>query len=226
MKKYLLIVLFLSIIVVWCAKQTTDTIDVNSISDLTTLQVMITQISEQVTQWTIDPEEAQLLLNQLQDKYLELTDTTQHNIEAQFETVQNCLSQKSITSYTLPLWAKKLGMTEPKDMELNKVLSKNYTNSEWYNSTILVYTWTYVVALQQAELIAKKANLRASKMFEQGQAIAKDNDVGYISGLDIDNLGKGMVYGNHDLLDTNIENLLSVSVDQDGTLIIETTKYK
>lgn len=187
---------------------------------------MITQISEQVTQWTIDPEEAQLLLNKLQDKYLELTDITQHNIEIQFETAQNCLSQKSITSYTLPLWAKKLGMTEPKDMELNKILSKNYTNSEWYNSTILVYTWTYAVALQQAESIAKKANLHVSKTFEQGQAIAKGNDVGYISGLDIDNLEKGIVYGNHDLLDTNIENLLSVSVDQEGTLIIEATKYK
>jgi hypothetical protein len=50
--------------------------------------------------------------------------------------------------------------------------------------------------------------------------------VDYISGLDIGGLRKWIVYVNHELLDTNIDNLLSVSVDQDGVLTIEATKYQ
>jgi len=63
-------------------------------------------------------------------------------------------------------------------------------------------------------------------VFEEGQAIAQEENTRYISGLDISSLQKGVVYVNHDLLDKDIENFLSVSVDQDGTLIIEATKYK
>lgn len=106
-------------------------------------------------------------------------------------------------------------MIEPKGMQLNKILSKQYTNEESYSSTILVYKGNYTIALQQAKVIAEHANLHPSKMFEQGQAIAKNKDVQYISGLDFDNLEKGMIYVNYDLLETNVNNLLSVSVDQD-----------
>lgn len=118
-------------------------------------------------------------------------------------------------------------MTEPKGMELNKVLSRQtYVNEEGYSSTILVYKGNYTVAMQQAAAIAKKARLAISKEFEKAQALAKVGDVNYISGLDVGALAKGIIYTNHDLFDTNIDNLLSVSVDQDGTLVLEATKYK
>jgi len=80
--------------------------------------------------------------------------------------------------------------------------------------------------MQQAEIIAKKAKLSVSKEFEKAQTLAQSGDTRYISGLDTDGLTKGMVYTNHGLLDMNVETLLSVSVDQDGTLVIEATKYK
>lgn len=226
MKKYLLVLLFGVIVLSWCGQKTSDTIDVNSITDLVALQNMIAMVSADITNWSIDPEEAQILIEQLQQRYLDLTDSTQQNIEEQFDVVQKALNKQSSVSYSLPLWAKKMNMTEPKWMELNKVLSKQYTNSEWYSSTILVYKGDYTVALQQAEAIAKKAGLYISKTFEEGQAIAQEDNLKYISWLDIGALQKGVIYVNHELLDTNIENLLSVSVDQDGTLIIEATKYK
>lgn len=225
MKKYLLVPLLIFVVLVWCAKKNAHIVDVNSINDLLALQSAISQMSQDIAQGNITLEEAQSLTDKFQQRYLELTDTTQQDIEAQFDAIQ--VSLKTIPSYTLPLRAKKLGMTEPKGMELNKILSKStYTNNEWYSSTILVYKGEYTLALQQAEIIAQKAKLYISKTFEQAQSLAQVGNLKYISGLDISWLAKWIVYVNHDLLDTNIDNLLSVSVDQDGTLIIEATKYK
>lgn len=228
MKKYLILFLLFSVVVFWCTKKTSgEIIDVNAINDLATLQTAIIQVSEEMNASTMSMEHAQDLLDQLQQKYVDLTDITQKNIDTQFETIEKVFETQSITSYTLPLWAKKLWMTEPKWMELNKVLSrKTYVNEEWYSSTILVYKWNYTIALQQAKIIAEKANLYISKEFEKAQSLAKSGDVKYISWLDIDALAKWIIYVNHELLDTNIDQLLSVSVDQDWTLIIEATKYK
>jgi len=53
-----------------------------------------------------------------------------------------------------------------------------------------------------------------SKSFEQAQTLAKVGNIDYISGLDIGSLTKGVVYTNHELTDTNIDYMLSVSVDQ------------
>jgi len=69
--------------------------------------------------------------------------------------------------------------------------------------------------MQQAANIAKKAKLNVSKEFEKAQSLAKIGNVDYISGLDISSLEKGIVYVNHELLETNVDQLLSVSVDQD-----------
>lgn len=42
--------------------------------------------------------------------------------------------------------------------------------------------------MQQAETIAKSANLYVSKDFERAQSLANNSDVRYISGLDINSL--------------------------------------
>ncbi len=227
MKKYLFWVLLLSVVLFWCAKKTSDTIDVNAITDLTTLQNVIAQVSQEMGSGTINMEEAQNLLDQLQQKYVDLTDTTQKTIENQFSEIQKTFDKQSIASYTLPLWARKLWMIEPKWMELNKVLSKQtIVNDSGYSSTILVYKWNNTIALQQAKFIADKAHLYVSKNFQQAQSLANSGNTKYISGLDISGLTKGIVYVNHELTDINIDYLFSVSVDQYGTLIIEATKYK
>lgn len=173
---------------------------------------------------TISLEQAQTLLDQLQQKYVDLTSSPKDSLEDQFASLQKIFDKKSIASYTLPLWAKRLGMSYPKHMTLNTSLSKSTITDE-QTSRILVYTGDYDIALQQAKLIAQKAKLHVSKDFAQAQVLAKIGNVEYISGLDIGGLSKGIVYLNHELLDTKVENILSVSVDQYGTLTIETTQY-
>jgi hypothetical protein len=116
----------------------------------------------------------------------------------------------------LPVW-----------MNIDMTLSqRNTLDDSWANSTVLVYTWSYDIAMQQAQLIAQNAGLLVSKNFQQAQTLAKIWNIDYISGLDVGSLTKWIVYVNHELLETNIDNLLSVSVDQEWTLTLEATKYK
>lgn len=226
MKKYIGIVLVGVFLLSWCSHQDRNIVDVNSVDDLSTLETMIVDLSENIIQWEIDFKQAQLFINQLQERYLELTDTTQQGIESQLVSIQKTLQQYAGVSYSLPLRAKKLWMKEPKDMELNTILSKHYSNEEGYDSTILVYKGEYDAALKQAEIIATNAGLHISKTFQQGQAIAKEAEVKYISGLDVENIVQWIIYVNHDLLDTDIDTLLSVSVDKEWTLVLEATKYE
>jgi plasmid maintenance system killer protein len=44
--------------------------------------------------------------------------------------------------------------------------------------------------------------------------------------LDVGSLSKWIIYVNHELLDTNIDQMFSVSVDQQWALIIEASNYK
>lgn len=228
MKRYVLVVLLCSMVLFWCTKKTSDTVDINSINDLTTLQVVITQISEEMNAGKVSIDQAQKKLNQLQQKYIDLTMVApgQKKIETQFETMEKLFETYPNASYDLPLWAKKLGMIKPEWMQFSKDLSKHSSNDSGYNSTTLVYKWTYTIALQQAQRIAKQAHLYVSKEFKKAQALVQSGDLQYISGLDIDTLASWVVYVNHELLTTNVDEFLSVSVDQDWTLIIETTKIK
>ncbi len=224
MKKYFFLLFAFSFFVVWCAK-TMNLSEVAKITDLSVLQNVIARVSQEIEQWTISSDEAQAMVNQLQQKYLELTDGTQEDIENSFAHIQTLFDTQS-NSYGLPFWAKKLWMTEPKGMFFDKQHSqKTYVNADGYTSTMLVYTWNYTFAMQQAETIAKSANLYVSKDFERAQSLVNSGDVKYISWLDISSLSAWIIYVNHELLDTNIDYLLSVSVDQSWTLIIETTKY-
>lgn len=226
MRKYLLFLIFVTLVLGWCGQKPSDDFDVNAVMDLAALQNMITKVSIDMNNGSLSPEDAQIRIDELQDRYLELTDIAQQDIEAQFGVIQTQLNKELSVPRSLPLRAKKMGMSEPQGMEFNTILSKQYANTGWYSSTTLVYDGTYDAAIQQAEAIAKRAWLFVSKTFEEGQAIAQEENTRYISGLDISSLQKGVVYVNHDLLDRDVENLLSVSVDQEGTLIIEATKYK
>lgn len=79
-------------------------IDVAAIGDLTTLQVVVTQVTEELNAGTVALEDAQQLVDQLQQKYVDLTDNDEVALENQFEYLDTLLG----TSSTLPLWAKKL----------------------------------------------------------------------------------------------------------------------
>jgi hypothetical protein len=45
------------------------------------------------------------------------------------------------------------------------------------------------------------------------------------TGLDTSNLTKWVVYSNHNLTDTKIDYLITVSVEADGILTVEATNY-
>ena len=226
MKKYLLLVIVFSLVFFWCQKKGVAPIDVSTIADLATLQGVISQVSQKVQDWVLSLEEAKILVAQLQQKYLDFIDTTDKNIENTFDIIQQTFDENWLRTYWLPLRARKLWMTQPKGMELNTLLS-TYTivNDSGYSSTTLVYNWNYTIALQQAQIIAQKANLSVSKDFQQAQTIVKFGNIDYISGLDIGGLTRWIVYVNHELLDINVDQLLSVSVDKNWILTLEATKY-
>lgn len=233
MKKYLLLVVLFSFVLFWCAprelteektNQITE-IDITAITDLSVLQGVITQVSVAMNSWTLSLQQAEKLINQLQHKYLDLIDATNKNIEDSFATIEQRFIAQSFPLRSLPLRAKKVWLIEPQGMFLDTLASKHLSTTE-YDSTILVYTWDYALALQQAERIAQSAHLQISENFKEAQSIAQGTSVDYISGLDIAGLRKWIVYINHELLDTSIEQLLSVSVDEVWTLTIEATKYK
>lgn len=227
MKKYLLISAIVLFVLAWCMSKESKGTDINTISDLGTLQDAIFQISQDMHDWTLSLPQAQDLVESLQTKYIELTQSTQQNIESWFDIIQKSFDQQSFTIYSLPLRAKKLGMSEPRDMTIDTSLSSyKIMDASGYTSTILVYKWNYEIAMQQAKEIAQKAHLFVSKNFQDAQSLAKLGTIDYISGLDIVGLSKWIVYVNHDLLETSIDSLLSVSVDKEWILTIEATKYQ
>lgn len=233
MKKSLILAVFVfSLALVWCQKKTVPpldltTISISTIADLPALETIVTQVSEQLNNWTLSLYQSADFFQQLQQRYLELTPDSDVTIENTFASIQKTFDTKWFVIYSLPFWAKKLWMTEPQGMQIDKHLS-TYTpmNESGYTAMLLVYKWTYTLAMQQAKIIAEKAHLYVSKNFQQAQALAKLGNIDYISGLDIGGLSKWIVYVNHELLDTNPDTILSVSVDQEGTLTIETDKYK
>lgn len=226
MKKYLFISIIVFFVLAWCTSKKPARTDIVAINDLVTLQDAIVQVSQDMHDWTLTLPQARDIVIQLQKRYLVLTQSTQQSIESWFDVIQKSFDQQSFTLYALPLRAKKLGMSEPKDMTLDKNLSSyKIMDASGSTSTILAYKWNYEIAMQQAKDIAQKAHLLVSKNFQDAQSLANQGVVDYVSGLDIPSLAKWVVYVNHDLLDTNIDSLLSVSVDKEGTLTIEATKY-
>jgi len=53
-------------------------------------------------------DQAQHLVDQLQQKYVALTNSVDTGIDATFTTIQNIFNEKSISLYWIPLWAKRL----------------------------------------------------------------------------------------------------------------------
>lgn len=117
---------------------------------------------------------------------------------------------------SLPEWAKELGLVEPRGLVLDRDFSKKTSVSnqdEGYNSIKLVYRGKYDVAIEQAKMIAKKANLPLSKNYADAFAKAEK----YPSALkEI----KGISYMNYEPGDQDLNYKISVSVDAEGVLTI------
>lgn len=227
MKKNFFVVLLFSFVFFWCTPSGVKNLDVDAILDLGTLEAKVTELSQKIQDGKIEKELAQNTIEKLQQKYIDLKGTTSTTIENQFANIQWFFVTKNTDTYTIPLWAQKIWIHEPQWMSLDVQASrKTYTTSEGYNSTTLVYTWSYDIALQEAKRIADKAGLFISKDFVKGQELAQNTNTQYISWLDISTLTQWIIYVNHELLDLTPEYSLSVSVDKYGTLTIESSKVE
>ncbi len=91
-----------------CTRDPLKNLDVTSITDLDTLQTVIGQVSDAMQAGSITMESAQDILDQLQQKYIDLTDITQADIETQFTNLQTVFEKKALVPRSLPLWAKRL----------------------------------------------------------------------------------------------------------------------
>jgi len=157
MKKILLFLMCVFLFVAGCGKQSETILDINTIHDIIVLQNLTIDISERFVAGDLSSEDAKILLMQIQDRYLELTDVMTLSLESQFATLRYSLAEDVIPAYVLPFWAKRKGMVEPQNMELDLELSQQYITSDGYDTTILVYHGEYDVALEEAKHIADNA---------------------------------------------------------------------
>ncbi len=223
---YISIIAF-SVALVWCGKLSLKDFDASTIKDLPTLQKVLTQVTDETTKWTLDPDRAQELLAQLEQKYLDLTTDAVAGVEDSFIQVRKIFAQHNVNYLGLPVRAKRLWLSVPADMQLVKELSKQtYSDMSGYDAITLVYSWTYDTALLQAKALADKAGLYVDKQFAQGQALVKVGAADFITGLDLWNIQNGIIYTNHNLTDTKIEYLITITVDAKGKLTLEATNYK
>ena len=116
----------------------------------------------------------------------------------------------------LPDWAKDLGLSEPNGLILDKDFSKETSvndPSEAYNSIKLVYTGDYDIAIEQAKIIAKKANIPLSKQYQKAFEFKEKY------GKEIEGIS-GIVFMNYEFGDKDMKYKISISVNQKGELTI------
>jgi len=221
MKKFIfLLFLAVPVLLTGCGPQP----QIQPVANLVELQTEIDRISEELAADRISPEEAQLLFAQLQSKYTELTEA---ELLSRMQALQMTIDKKKdakIRLGELPVWAKDLWLSLPVRMRFYPDRSHiNRVDKDGYDALLYVYKWPYAYALTEAQRIASGAGLFVSTEVLEAQQLLSQWTA--ISGLDISDLSKGIVYLNHHLMDTKIDYLLSVSVESDGTLTVEATNY-
>lgn len=213
----LIMILLLTVFLSACSNQ--------SDKEIQSLQNDISNIVDRMDSGILTSEEAFTLSYQLQ---LRNKDFINKDLQKDFDKLDHLVQEKmkvekekkeseklaQLSKQLLPDRAQKLWILIPTNMLLDQGKSKQTTvSASWYNSIVLVYKWAYEVAMQEAAKIAQNASLPVSSDFASLQ----------------ERLGsviKWIVYTNHWLLDTNIEYLISITVDEDWSLTIEVTNYK
>ncbi len=118
----------------------------------------------------------------------------------------------------LPGWAKALGLTEPKNMVLDRVLSQATTEDRregGFNSVTLVYKGSYKQAMEQAEKIASIAGIPLTPEYKTAMEMKRKYG---------DEILKGAVYMNFELgAKNNPKYNIAITVDEKGVLTISAT---
>lgn len=214
MKKLIYILFFgLFLVIFGCGRDVTTSVDDKD----TNINEKIMIIQQKLVNWEITQEQAQEMTQNIWNYSIEDIAETKKFVEP-------------IKIAWLPDRAKNLWLTEPLWMTLDQDISKITSidnDVEWFDSAILVYKWDYLKSMQEAARIAQLASIPVSKEFQQAKEIEKNSpDIINQMWDDIKNSMKWVIYSNNDLTDTNVEYLISISVDQDWTLIINASNYK
>ncbi len=221
MKKNILIISFLSLLIVfaWCSRQ--DNTQVNNLAELL---VRVSNLSQDYNAGKISTQELEKQTLILQEEYSKLTlndlDSKSQNINQDIQNSFDNINQNiEKNRFWLPIWAQELWLSLPTWLELIKSESRQtYQSIDGYDSVILTYSWDYAMSMQQAEIIASSWNISISPEFKAFLDSIQ-------SSTWTDNT-KWIVYTNHSLLDTQIDYLLVISVDENGKLTIEASNYK
>lgn len=196
--------------------------DISDVSDLPEILAQISQLDQDYAAQKISLEDYNSQSQALKEKYNELLWISTGDVEIPQETGT---IQETIW---LPDWAKSLGLTEPMGLNVNMAEYKQTTmQNEGYDSVILVYDGDYETSLLQAQQIATLANIPVSPEFKaaQGSLNTMTDEEKIQMNISGDML-KWIVYANYSLLDTKIDYLITISVDETGRLTIEAINYK
>ena len=133
----------------------------------------------------------------------------------------NAVTDHQTPATSLPDWAKKLGLSEPKHMQLvpgMSHLTSDMEPAEGFNSVTLVYSGNYDYAMNEASRIAQAAKLPLSKEYKALKLQADRTGHG--------NMLKGVAYMNYDLSTRDTDYLIYVQVDEKGILTVSATDMK
>jgi len=115
----------------------------------------------------------------------------------------------------LPDWAHQLGLTEPVGLRVDRDISQTTSENnpvEGYNSVLLVYLADYDIAMQQAAIIAKKAEIPMSKDYVMAKQMEKE--IGEVILL-------GVAYMNFEIGSDDLpQYTIAITVDENGVLVI------
>ncbi|PLX13409.1 MAG: hypothetical protein C0598_03715 [Marinilabiliales bacterium] len=124
-------------------------------------------------------------------------------------------STNSNPARSLPQWALELGLTEPVGLVVDRALSQSTSENnpeEGYNSVILFYKANYDIAMEQADIIAKKAGIPMTDDYVMARKMEKE--IGEV-------ILKGVAYMNFELGSDNLPPYtIAITVDEQGVLAI------
>ncbi len=184
--------------------QTIDKVD-KTMDVVDLMQADVEKVENDRVMGKIDDEEAVRRLEAINNKYS--------------RTIAKLANDNPVVS--LPVWATRLGLTEPTGLQLDRDFSQSTSENnpdEGFNSVVLVYRGDYNQAMDQAKLIAERAGIPLSSDYEAARQLSEKYGTESI---------KGAAYLNFELgSEIHPKYNIAITVDEDGLLTITATDAK
>ena len=226
----------LTTVIVWCSAPKQDD-EISKISNLAEILTQTSLLPQQYKSHEITLEEFNAKTLELQERYEALTQNDIENMSDEVKTIQENVTQqfelnkKTIDtekeSCDIPAWAVALWISKPEWLKVEEDWCRlTSLDVEGFDSITLVYEGEYEAALQQAKIIAEKAKVPVSAEFKMAQESLSGLTTEEIGQITSGSMLKWVVYTNVGLLATDMKYLITISVDENGKLVIEATNYE